>query len=270
MPTNAVIIQNTPVACYLAANAIEKNRIKGRGFLDDKLAIKLRIVYRFVKKIYDLDPLHDGMFAACNYMWELCGAFGVMALGITGTTSGGGQITPITPIAPFNFLYLIPITASDFATPTNYNDSRIAGKELQVFWNNVDRYLEIGTELIYTPTGFSVFIDDGLGNNSFNAFTTNSDAEFKIYIVHPTGTTVTPTTGTGVVAYQGIGGETEFIDDSLIGKTALMIFRGTPYDIIIGGSPTASQVKFLSATGEVIFNVGNPIASGESVYVLYV
>jgi len=270
--TPAQIIDIAKLSQMYAGNAIAKGSLFSPE-LSPKLARILYVERRSLQWMYNLSPTNTTLQNVANYVYRLCGRFGLRAIAVLGGGAGGGTI--ITPVRPtqfgFSFEYLIPITAADFATATDYNDSRIAGKQLEVFWKNIPNYqTPTGWQLIYTPSGFTVFVNDGTGGNAFNAFTTNSDAIFDIYIVHPTGTTVTPTTGTGVITYQGIGGETEFNDDTLIDKTILMVFRGTPYGIITSWNPGALEAKFLSATGEVIFNAGNPILSGELVFVLYV
>lgn len=134
MATESVILTNAPVACYLAANAIEKNGVFGRGFLDDKLAIKIRFLYKFIKKIYDLDPNYSGMYQNCQYLWEVCGIFGVQAMSITNSGSGGGSITPVTPTSG-SLLNWIEVRKSDFFNATEYRDSRLKGKDLSVDGN---------------------------------------------------------------------------------------------------------------------------------------
>ena len=272
MPTTAVIVQNTPVAMYLAANAIEKSKIGGKGSLDENLAIKVRMVYRFIKKIYDLNPNYAGMYAACNYMWQLLGPFGLMALGITGTTSGGGQITPITPIAPWNFKYLIPAVAAQFTDATHYDNPDIAGKQLEVYWKNIPNFESaFGWRFIYTSTGIQIFVDDGMGGNSFDAFGANADAEFEIFIVNPVATAASSTApGPQVSIHAGVGGEIFWTDPLLVGKTVLMVLRPTPCPIV-GGSPTGIQCTFNSLTGTITFASTFPFVNSDDIaYALYV
>jgi hypothetical protein len=180
MPTTAQIVENTPIAVYLASNAIEKNGYTGRGFLDKKLAIKIRIAYKFVKEIYDIDPDYDGMYEVCNWMWELCGVFGAQAMGISG--SGGSVAPPSSVPTAVNFgEYVRRITATNFTNGTDYDDVWIAGYEAFVLWNNIPRYLTPGVEVRYTPSGFTIWIDDGAGGNGFNANTTQTDVEMYVF-----------------------------------------------------------------------------------------
>jgi len=107
MPTNAVIVSNAPIAQVLAANDVAKGNLFGAR-LDPQLPIKIFIVYKIVKKIYDIDPNYSGMTKACLYLWELCGRYGTAAMAYTG---GGGSVSPITPpsvkkVTPLRFTVL--------------------------------------------------------------------------------------------------------------------------------------------------------------------
>lgn len=190
MPTVARTIEIARVSQFLASHDISVQEITRGGAVDDKLPIKLYIERKTIQWIYDEDNSYDGLQNAADYLYALCGKYIWNAIAILDGDSGG-QIAPATGGSDFSFKYLIPITAADFADADSYNNPLIAGRAVQVFWNNINRYLEIGTELIYTATGFNIFIDDGSGGNSFNSQTTNSDAVMKIYIVNPVTEAVT-------------------------------------------------------------------------------
>ena len=269
LKTPAQIIDIAKLSQFYAANFIGNGSLFSPE-LDPRWARILYVERKSLEWMYDLDPTNSTLQKVANYVYRLCGRAGLKAAAVLGGGAGGSGtiITPTTPTTlGFRFLYLIPITAADFTTATEYDNPDIAGKELQVFWNNIDRYLEIGTELLYTPTGFTVFIDDGSGGNSFNAFTTNTDAEFKIYIVHPEGTSISSPTQ-GYYPYTGIGGETSFSNSVLVGKTVVFVLRGTAYGVV-ASSPATNEVMFDTTTGTVTFNSGNPINAGEFIIVPY-
>ena len=89
--------------------------------------------------------------------------------------SGGGSVIPINPTEPF--VYLIPITGADFSDATNYNDTRIVGKQLQIFWNDINRYLE-ADEFENTSTGINILVP------GFDA-SAKPTYSLVIYIVNP-------------------------------------------------------------------------------------
>jgi hypothetical protein len=64
----------------------------------------------------------------------VCGIFGVQAMSITNSGSGGGSITPITPTSG-SLLNWIEVRKSDFFNATEYRDSRLTGKDLSVDGN---------------------------------------------------------------------------------------------------------------------------------------
>lgn len=239
--------------------------------LDPKWARILYVERKSLEWRYDLNPTDSTLQNVANYVYRLCGRAGLKAIGVLGGGAGGGGtiIVPTTPSTlGFTFEYLIPITAANFTTSTEYDDIRIAGKQVEVFWKNIPNFQSsFGWQLIYTPTGFQVFVDDGAGNNSFDAFGANSDAEFEIFIVHPTGTSIaTPTQG--YYPYTGIGGETSFSNSILVGKSVVFVLRGTPYGVV-ASSPATDQAAFNPTTGTISFNAGNPINTGELIIVPY-
>lgn len=180
MATESVILTNAPVACYLAANAIEKNGISGRGFLDDKLPIKIRFLYKFIKKIYDLDPSYTGMYQNCQYLWEVCGIFGVQAMAITNSSSGGGSVTPVTPISG-SLLNWIEVRKSDFFNATEYRDSRLKGKDLSVDGNWLgERIVKENIEWMKLNDGGVKILIDGFDSQSSDF--SSSDIIIRILI----------------------------------------------------------------------------------------
>lgn len=269
LKTPADIIDLAKLSQMYAANA------KSRGDLfAAELSPKLfRILYverKSLEWMYDLDPTNSTLQNVANYVYRLCGRFGLKAAGVLGGGPGGGTvITPITPGSMgISFEYLIPIRASDFFSATEYRDSRIAGKQVEVFWKNIPNYQSsFGWQLIYTPNGFEVFVDNGSGGNSFDAFGANADAEFEIYIVHPNGTVVQASSSPFTYTGTGLEG-VSFSDSSLIGRTVKYVLRGTPY-AVVASSPNAIQCTFDTTTGTVTFNAAAPILNGEFIVVPY-
>lgn len=263
MPTPAIILNNAPIACYLAANKIEKSTIRGGGFLDPLLAQKIYLVYKILNKIYTLNPNYDGIVGVANYLWELCGEFGVAALGISG--GGGGSVAPVTPGGGgnvFNFEYLIEVRGGvpDFASATDYDDSRLFGHNLVVFWNDIPKFLTGGTEWAYTPTGIRILID------GFDA--TVNDYYVLVFIKDPLGTSgTTDNEVTRSFQYTGVTGfETSIFSLLLVGATIVEVSRGTDYELIYSGTPTGLQALVgtipLSnnlCDGNITFASDNPI-----------
>ena len=122
---------------------------------------------------------NDGLYGAGNYLLALCGRYAITAQGIWGN---GGAIVPITSeyiISP------VKIISSDFANATDWNGANIYNQPilpnyyLQVFWNDVNRFLDIGTEWVRTAQGFQI-INNGTTITGFDA--TTSNYTFYIYI----------------------------------------------------------------------------------------
>lgn len=269
--TPAEVINIAKLSQFYAANYIGDGSLF-TPYTDPMHARQLYVERKSLEWAYDLDHNYSSLQNVANYVYRLCGKAGLKAIGVLGGGAGGGG-TIINPTIPadfgFSFEYLIPITAADFFSSTEYRDIRIAGKQVEVFWKNIPNFQSTwGWRLIYTPNGFEVFVDDGAGGNSFDASGANADAEFEIFIVHPTGT-VNPAPDSGsIVTYQAIGGETFFTDSRLVGKDAsnMTLIKGTPYAIIPTGTPLTNQALFTSATGR--FDFLDQMMAGEFIVVI--
>jgi hypothetical protein len=269
MPTPAVILANAPIACYLAAKKIEKSTIRGGGYLDPELPQKIYIVYKLLKEIYDNDPTYDGVVAVSNYLWELCGEFGIAALAISG--GGGGSVVPVSPgnTTGILFEYLIEVRGGipDFANATDYDDSRVVGHDLVIFWNDIPRFLIAGTEWAYTPTGFRILV------GGFDA--SINDYYLIVFIKDPLGVSgATNIEVTRAFQYTGIGGETSITSALLSGGTIVSVTRGTPYEMIFSGSPVGLQALVNldvnnHSNGTINFDPTNPISLGEVVEIIF-
>lgn len=102
-----------------------------------------------------------------NYLYNLCNKYVAEAKGIY---YGSGEI--INPSQPF--AGLIRITSINFANATEYNNQNIVGRDIQVFWNDISRYLVPNTEWQFTATGIKILVE------GFDAQT--SDYTLYIYI----------------------------------------------------------------------------------------
>ncbi len=120
---------------------------------------------------YEAGQTDNQLRSLGNYLIWLCGRFGQQAR----SGSAGGSVIPIPPTTPF--VYLIPITGADFADATNYDDTRIVGKQLSIFWNDINRYL-FTNEFTVTATGIDILVP------GFDAIT-NPTYELFIYIINP-------------------------------------------------------------------------------------
>jgi len=95
MPTVARILQLTPPSCYLSANRVAKGSLFGPP-LDPKLPITIYMVYKILKRVYDLDPNYTGVREVADYLFELIQKYAFKAAAIV-DGNNGGQIAPVTP-----------------------------------------------------------------------------------------------------------------------------------------------------------------------------
>lgn len=175
--TVAEIIDIGDVSTYLALNKISRGTLFG-GNTDPRLGLMLAMETDAVRWQNDFDSTDTSLTQTANYLYGLCGALGVQANAII---SGGSSGSVITPSSIVSIVSPIMILGSDFADATHWTGTNSLNQviessyTLQVFWNDVQRYLLPG-EWIRTSTGFQILIV------GFNATTTHIDSAFFVDI----------------------------------------------------------------------------------------
>ncbi len=81
------------ISQYIAGNEIEKAGYYGGGE-DLRLERKLYVVRKNVEYVYNLDPTNETLVSTSNYMYALCGKWGLAA---QNKINGGGSVAPVTP-----------------------------------------------------------------------------------------------------------------------------------------------------------------------------
>ena len=89
---------------YIISNAIAKGGLYGSG-IDLQLPTKIYNIRTTIQYLYELDPSDDSLQSTTNYLYAMCGKFGLAAqavLQIAGTIAGtsGGASTP----NPYRFI----------------------------------------------------------------------------------------------------------------------------------------------------------------------
>lgn len=161
------------VSQYLAQMQLNSDAIYS-GTLDKRMAKMIYTERKSVLWAYNANPNDPTLVSTVNYLIWLCGQFRLMAIGIIAGGTGGQPITPTPPPTPTadNF---IPITGADFTDATNYENSEIVGKNINVFYNDINRFLVAGE---YTPNslGLQILLP------GFDALTVNINTVLKIFV----------------------------------------------------------------------------------------
>lgn len=169
--TISQIIDIAKVSQVLAANDIAKNPLNTQN-LDAKLPRKLYMERKAVEWMYGQNPIYSTLRFTANYLYSLCGKYAATAQALIsggGGTSGGTVVNPSAPV-------FIEVTAAEFTTATAYDNPLLVGKNIAIFYNNINRYIYSPSEWVYTSTGFEITIP------GFDAQGMNSDAVFFVYI----------------------------------------------------------------------------------------
>ena len=88
MLTIPQIILRAEISEYLSAIAIQKNNLAGGG-IPAHLPSLIRQVRINVQRMYNLEPTEDNLRGNANYLYSLCGYFGIQASNVI---SSGGSI----------------------------------------------------------------------------------------------------------------------------------------------------------------------------------
>lgn len=156
-----------------------KKLANGDSSADLDLDIKLYNTRLDIQYAYNQNADADIQHLMGNYGLMLCGTYLFEAQQQT----GGGTVTPISPTNPIqNIVSPIYITGANFASATAWNGNNgdniniLSSYTLQVYWNDIPRFLIEGTEWTRTSSGITIDIA------GFDATTTNINSVFYIYI----------------------------------------------------------------------------------------
>lgn len=167
-------------ACQPLARIGEAERLANGDFAADvDLDIKLYMTRLDIEYAYAQNSDADIQHLMGNYGLMLCGRYLFPAQQQT----GGGTVVPISPNTPIqSIISPIRITGANFASATAWDGNNgdniniLSSYTLQVYWNDIPRFLEEGTEWTRTSTGVTIDIA------GFDATTTNLNSVFYIYI----------------------------------------------------------------------------------------
>lgn len=157
MPTPNQVITYAEIAQYLCLYDIERETRPFAGGIDQQLPRKIYLVRKNLSWLYDKDSADTRLIPLANYLFWLLNRWGLKAENVTGS---GGTIAPISPSDTIKSP--IKITGADFVSATlwngqNYDSINIkATYTLQVFYNDIQRFLDEGTEWNRTSLGCNI------------------------------------------------------------------------------------------------------------------
>jgi hypothetical protein len=100
--TTAQKITIAKISQYLVSNAIEKGGLYAAG-IDIELPQKLYNVRKTIEYQYNIDPSDTTLVTTSNYLYALCGRFGLAAQAIILTPGTSGGIIARTAPSPYEF-----------------------------------------------------------------------------------------------------------------------------------------------------------------------
>lgn len=181
MPTPAQVVDYSALAEVYAANAVAKGAMFS-PYVDPRLPMMINMERKALlwKFTYDSSNTTD-LVAVANYVWAICGKFGLKA---QATITAGSSVTPGSAVL---IKSPIRITGADFISALSWAGTNSDGVNilssytLQVYWNDINRFLDEGISWTRTATGFDIIVD-GTVITGFDATGANSTSVFYIYI----------------------------------------------------------------------------------------
>jgi hypothetical protein len=167
---------------------------------------------------------------------------------LTDTTA---ELSGVTHIIPQDAAY----TVFDLARET----VRKKGVQVEI------KFLD-GESNVKTITGYALIpdIDINAGADGFSEDTINLQFSGAPGIFNEPPPSSENSNDVDWAYYEGQNGETGIVNNNLIGRTKVAVFRGGPLDVITTGTPTVKQVKYNSSLGQLLFSV--PLGPGEPVW----
>lgn len=159
------------VSQYLCVVDSEKGGLYSGGN-DVKHLAKLASIRKSVQNRYNRSPSDTTLEGTSNFMLAFCFKWlsAAQVINLPGGTTGGGSVQYIK--SP------LPITGTDFTTSTSWNGINADGiviqptYTLQVFWNDIQRFLQEGTEWTRTATGVTINMAgfDAVANPTYSLY----------------------------------------------------------------------------------------------------
>jgi hypothetical protein len=167
MLTVTEIIDVAKVAQYLAANAVGRGAMFGQQ-PDPMLPLKIFTERKAVEWAYGQGLDYDGLVKSANYLFSICGKYGLIAQAVIGGGSSGGSTTTVG--AGATAVFPIRLTSGDFeADGVTIIDSRLVGVNLMIFVNELNIYLQSGTGFTQNGDGIIMRTGEDATIGDFNA-----------------------------------------------------------------------------------------------------
>ena len=112
------IILRAEISQYLAVNAIQKGGTFGKG-IPSHLPSLIYSVRKVVSRVYTLDPANELLTKMANYLYAICGQFGIQASYLI---SSGGSIPAPSGTTQYSLPVTVTYTASvdgEYILPIN-------------------------------------------------------------------------------------------------------------------------------------------------------
>lgn len=132
-----------------------KDTLKGKMYsprINPKLPEIIMMEVAAVRWAYSQTPTYQDIQFTANYLYDLCGKYGLDARRIITGGGGGTPVTPVTPTDDCTGMKLI--TSPNFeADGKTVVDTDWVDKEIFIYWNNVNKYIFSPSSWSYLPGG---------------------------------------------------------------------------------------------------------------------
>jgi hypothetical protein len=155
LPTISETISIGRISTYKAANDNAEGALFGKRLASPTSPVTIAMVTDALEWGNDGGAQTDTVRQVANYLIWLCGKYALQARAILNITSGGGSVTPSSG---GDSVFPIYITDSNFTNATQYEDSRINGRNIIVYFNEINRYLIPSTEFSVSGDTLTILV----------------------------------------------------------------------------------------------------------------
>lgn len=128
-----------PVAQYLAANDIPVNIRSNKGG-DISLPMKIYSVGKSVQRTFDDNPTDSYLTQTANYLYSLCGKYGLQAQVVNQSSGVIASATTVTSSLPFPLDFIVSVSSTIPTGGTSVVISAFIGYNIEFIRGSVTQY----------------------------------------------------------------------------------------------------------------------------------
>jgi hypothetical protein len=245
---------------------------------DRLLPRKIYMAYQSLNDLYTQDPNNANVTLLSNYLYTLCGGYYFEAQNIITVGGGGTLVNPSTGFASslvaFNIQFTVGVSGmvqGDTVYTVTYPYIMNGSITVEMPQSNlpIDEPNQLSYEIVYTNTYATITFLNGTPNIGVQNGMLFLIKGFRFISAQASGST---SSSQPKLTWLNVPTDCTTFNTPLSGYTVQIVFRGglAGGEIILGGTPTGTQILFDSNTGNLTVAASNGFVAGEQLAVQYI